>query len=81
MRASNASTVVVVRRRMTQRRNPRRNTCRRQDHGPTWESATPNAGANSTHVARSRRRWKRIRARKDRRAVALDLDPRGEAAE
>jgi hypothetical protein len=38
-----------------------------QDHGPTWESHTPAAGCNSTHVARSRTKWKRRNAKALRR--------------
>lgn len=47
--------------------NHRRGEARRQDNGPTWESHTPAAGCNSTHVARSRAKWKRRAARAERR--------------
>ena len=47
--------------------NHRRSEKRRQDHGPAYESHTPAAGANSTHVARSRKKWKRRAARSERR--------------
>lgn len=52
---------------MTQRKNPRREGVRRQDNGPTWEGGPPNSGSNSTHVAKSRRKWKRRRSRVLRR--------------
>lgn len=52
---------------MSQRINHRRGDSRNQDHGPTFESHTPNAGCNSTHVARSRTKWKRRNARAERR--------------
>lgn len=51
--------------------NHRRGEPRQQDNGPTWESRTPAAGSNSTHVARARKAWKRIRARAGRRAASL----------
>ena len=43
---------------------PRR---KRTENGPRWESANPGKGCNSTHVARSRRAWKRIKNRSLRR--------------
>lgn len=52
---------------MTQHINHRRGETRHQDNGPVWESHTPNAGANSSSVARARKAWKRIRARAERR--------------
>lgn len=52
---------------MSQRPNPRRNETRRQDNGPTWEGGPPNSGCNSTHVARSRTKWKHRNARATRR--------------
>lgn len=39
---------------MSQRLGHRRGEPRHQDNGPTFESHTPNAGCNSTHVARAR---------------------------
>jgi len=48
--------------------NHRRGHGHIQDNGPRWESHTPSAGCNSTHVARSRKNWKRRRARAERRA-------------
>lgn len=48
---------------MSQRLGHRRGEPRHQDNGPTFESHTPNAGCNSTHVARARAKWKRRRAR------------------
>ena len=47
--------------------NHRRGEERRQDHGPTWESHTPAKGCNSTHVARSRKKWKARVCRAERR--------------
>lgn len=52
---------------MSQKINHRRGEDRHQDGGPTYESHTPNAGCNSTHVARSREKWKRRAARSERR--------------
>jgi len=52
---------------MSQRPNHRRGEGRHQDNGPTWESHTPNAGCNATHVARGRAKWKRRNARQERR--------------
>ncbi len=51
--------------------NHRRGQDRKQDNGPTWENTTPGGGCNSTHVARARKAWKRIRARATRRAGSL----------
>ena len=56
---------------MSNRPNHRRGEERRTEHGPRWESKNPGAGCNSTHVARARREWKRIRARAERRKVAF----------
>jgi hypothetical protein len=55
---------------MSQKPNPRRGERRHQDNGPTYESHTPNAGSNATHVARSRKKWKRRAARSERRTGA-----------
>jgi hypothetical protein len=55
--------------------NHKRGTKRTQDHGPTWESHTPSAGCNSTHVARSRAAWKRLTNRKERRTG--EVHPQG----
>jgi hypothetical protein len=52
---------------MSQRTNRRRGPGRRQDSGPRWESRTPGGGCNSTHVARSRKKWKRRAAKAFRR--------------
>lgn len=52
---------------MSNHPNHRRGHGRVQDHGPTWENRTPAKGCNSTHVARSRRKWKRRKARAERR--------------
>ena len=52
---------------MSNRKNYRRDEERRTETGPTYESSNPGAGCNSTHVARSRRKWKRRAARSERR--------------
>ena len=52
---------------MSQKPNYRREEERHQDNGPIWEGGPPNSGSNSTHVARSRKKWKRYRARAERR--------------
>ena len=52
---------------MSSHPNHRRGEKRRQDNGPTWENRTPSKGCNSTHVARSRAKWKKRRHRALRR--------------
>lgn len=52
---------------MSQKINHRREGKRYQDSGPCYESHTPNAGCNSTHVARSRSAWRKLGRRKLRR--------------
>lgn len=52
---------------MSNRTNARRGDRRRTETGPSYESKNPGAGCNSTHVARSRRKWKRRAARSERR--------------
>lgn len=52
---------------MSNRINHRREALRRTETGPRWESHNPGAGCNSTHVARSRRWWKRLANRTERR--------------
>lgn len=52
---------------MSNHNNPRRDEQRRSEHGPRWESKDPGKGCNSTHVARSRRKWKRRTRRAARR--------------
>lgn len=47
--------------------NHRREHDRITDNGPTWESHTPAKGCNSTHVARSRKKWKKRACRAERR--------------
>jgi hypothetical protein len=37
--------------------NHHRGTERSQDNGPCYENPTPSKGCNSTHVARSRKRY------------------------
>jgi hypothetical protein len=40
---------------------------KRTETGPRYESPNPGKGSNSTHVARARRKWKRIANRTERR--------------
>jgi hypothetical protein len=56
---------------MSKHPNHRRGEKREQDNGPTFESHTPSAGCNSTHVARSRKKWKRRAARSERRTGTM----------
>ena len=53
---------------MSNKDNHRRDEKYRSEHGPRWENGDPGAGCNSTHIARGRRDWKRIRSKKERRA-------------
>jgi len=48
---------------MSNHDNHRRGERKRTEHGPRWE----HGGSDNTHVARSRRKWKRIRLRTLRR--------------
>jgi len=43
---------------MSSKPNHRRGHGRIQDNGPAYEQQTPCGGCNSTHVARSRAKWK-----------------------
>jgi hypothetical protein len=52
---------------MSNKPNHRRDEPRRTETGPRWESKDPGAGSNATHVARSRKKWKRRAARTERR--------------
>ncbi len=52
---------------MSQRINHRREGRRYQDNGPRWESHTPSAGCNTTHVARARASWRTLGRRAERR--------------
>lgn len=47
--------------------NHRRGHDRITDNGPTYEGGPACSGCNSTHVARSRSKWKRRAARAERR--------------
>ncbi len=47
--------------------NHRRGEERRQDNGPTWEGGPPSSGCNSTHVAKTRRKWRDMGRRAERR--------------
>ena len=55
---------------MSNRTNPRRKGAKRTETGPRYENRDPGAGCNSTHVARSRKKWKRRAARTERRTGA-----------
>lgn len=60
---------------MSNHDNHRRGERYRSEHGPRWEAdGNPGKGCNSTHVARGRRGWKRIRARRERRALQAAFD-------
>jgi hypothetical protein len=52
---------------MSNRTNPRRKKSKRTETGPRFENPNPGAGCNATHVARSRKKWKRVGARTERR--------------
>ena len=52
---------------MSNRTGHRRGDKRRTENGPRWENANPGAGCNSTHVARARSAWKKIKNRSYRR--------------
>lgn len=55
---------------MSSKVNHRRGHGRIQERGPCYENANPAAGCNSTHVARSRAKWKKRAARAERRTGA-----------
>lgn len=52
---------------MSNKTNPRRKRGNRTETGPRWESKNPGKGCNATHVARARRKRKRIKVRAVRR--------------
>lgn len=52
---------------MSNHPNHRRGEDRRTEHGPRFENHNPGKGCNSTHVARSRKKWKRRQRRSERR--------------
>lgn len=52
---------------MSNHDNHRRGESRRTEHGPRWEDKDPGTGRNTTHIARSRAKWKRREARSVRR--------------
>lgn len=58
---------------MSNRPNHRRGEGRRTEHGPRWEQSDPGAGCNSTHVARSRRKWQDRARRRNRRTAKVEL--------
>jgi len=47
---------------------------KRTENGPRWESHNPGKGCNSTHVARARKAWKRLKNRVTRRKSKQGLD-------
>jgi hypothetical protein len=57
---------------MSSKPNHRRGHGRIQGNGPRWESPNPEAGCNSTHVAKARKDWKRIANRAERRTGSYD---------
>lgn len=59
---------------MSSKANYRRGHDRVQERGPRWESLSPAHGCNSTHVARGRRKWKRLIARSTRRTRLEQTD-------
>jgi hypothetical protein len=63
---------------MSNHDNHRRCEGKRTETGPRYENPDPGAGCNATHVARGRRKWKRITAQEDRSRARAAL--RGEAA-
>lgn len=52
---------------MSNKTNLRRKKTKRTETGPRYENRNPGAGSNSTHVARSRKKWKRRASRTERR--------------
>lgn len=64
---------------MSNHNNHRRGEQRRVEHGPRWENPNPGAGCNSTHVARARKKWRRIKARIERRTARMAEDDGGQA--
>lgn len=62
-------------RTMSNHDNHRREERKRTETGPRYENPNPGAGCNATHVARGRRKWKRITAQEDRQRAKRQLDP------
>lgn len=52
---------------MSNHDNHRRGESKRTEHGPTWEGSPSASGCNSTHVAKARADWKKIKNRSERR--------------
>lgn len=52
---------------MSNQKNHRRGHGRIQGNGPRYENANPEAGCNSTHVAKSRKEWRDLGRRRERR--------------
>lgn len=52
---------------MSNHKNHRRSEDARTEHGPRWENPDPGKGCNSTHVARCRSYWKKLKNRTLRR--------------
>ena len=55
---------------MSTKPNHRRGHGRIQGNGPRFENPNPEAGCNSTHVARARSAWKTMARRAERRIGA-----------
>ena len=49
--------------------NHRRGHGRIQGNGPRYENGNPEKGCNSTHVARGRKKWKKLRTKRERRKL------------
>lgn len=62
---------------MSNHRNHKRNEQAHTENGPRWESANPGKGCNSTHVARARCAWKKIKNRTLRRTGKVTPKFRG----
>jgi len=52
---------------MSNHTNHKRGEQHRTENGPRWENGNPGAGCNSTHVAKARADWKKIKNRSLRR--------------
>jgi len=61
--------------------NHHRGHGRIQGNGPRYENPNPEAGCNSTHVARGRKKYRTLRRRRDRRRRERELQERIERAE
>lgn len=59
---------------MSNNTNHRRGHGRIQGNGPRYENGNPEAGCNSTHVARGRRKYKRRRHSSERMRAKRELE-------